>query len=329
MKTINKKIFTSVLIICAAVIFCGKINAQSINILEEKLSRMSSSLSIEEIKLDSLKHIFKQQTEKINIEKSREVIDKHLVTELMSASLTIDERITEQSAIVNTLKNEIEQTKNLLSNKFESAVDSLSIKLTTAPESVQKIIEQEILNYNQKLVLLSPIVSNLAFNPTEILKLDPKKVSDPTERTIINEYLSSALSEVNNQLAVVSDQLNEINRTAELQQRAEEFIEDVKMDNNISNIRSSRSDDRVYSASFGGRDELSVNINKLVPQALVYSSILMQLNNLSIDGNETKRWTYDSLQTNLSIDSYINLLHDVKNGLTGYKKILESKLNFK
>ena len=170
---------------------------------------------------------------------------------------------------------------------------------------------------------------NLAFNPIEILKLDPKKVSDPTERTIINEYLSSALSEVNNQLAVVSDQLNEINRTAELQQRAEEFIEDVQMDNNISNIRSSRSDDRVYSASFGGRDELSVNINKLVPQALVYSSILMQLNNLAIDGNETKRWTYDSLQTNLSIDSYINLLQDVKNGLTGYKKILESKLNFK
>ena len=148
MKTINKKIFTLVLFICAAVLFCGKISGQSINILEEKLSRLSNSLSIEELKLDSLKHIFKQQTEKINIEKSREVIDKHLVTELMSATLTIDERITEQSAKANTLKNEIEQTKNLLSNKYRSAVDSLSIKLTTVPETEQKTIDQEILNYN-------------------------------------------------------------------------------------------------------------------------------------------------------------------------------------
>jgi hypothetical protein len=304
----------------------NRILPQNINELETKFRRLNLLLDREKLKTDSLKSLFNEQTLKIDIEKNKNAIDEDLIAEIMSSSLEIDEAINRSSKKADRLTKEIEQMKPILSSGYKSIIDSLEDKLISSSDEEKNLVENEILFYREELIYLSPISNNLSYDPKEILNIDVNKIYDDSEKKIYILYLQNALTEAADQLDGVVNKLEEINRTALLQEKAEEFIEDIQMGNDISKISPSRGGNRALSLTGVSKDYTN-EMNTLTSQALVYSSILTQLNPLFIDGAETRKWTYDSLRTNLSIDSYVKLLNDVKTGLSEYKKILENKLH--
>ncbi len=175
-------------------------------------------------------------------------------------------------------------------------------------------------------MLVAPQVPLLSFNPEKIVQIDLSKLKDVKEKSIYNDYLKNALTEVDSVLNKVKSLSNDFNQIVRLQKKSQKFLEETEFNNNIqvqkySPEHSSNGD--ITSGLSGPYDKTNI--------ASVANSYTLIMNQLNIYGkNDFKNvfnYTEELKKDGLNIEEYNNLLKEVKNRLQEYKLVIVNKID--
>lgn len=307
--------------------------AQSISYLENKLKELNQQYSRESAALDSLKLVLDNRAKQIDDEKKKSDYDESSVKKLMSASITLSNKIDEQQKKVNATENEIEKAKYKLDKKYTAVIDSLSeLEKSGKYEGSEDELKARILRLTEKKILTAPKVYSLSFNPEKILSLDPASTKTPEEKKIYLEYLNEALGEVNARLKQVKNLHEEIGGIITLQKKTKRFLEEVEFGSNIDKTaisfrnRATATASSPLSGAYEGKTSVD-GAGGIVPQIQTYIYILKQLDfDVPKDIKTTGEFAFDDTKKNISFQEYLKLLGEVEKRLTDYQIVLTNKI---
>ena len=303
------------------------INAQSIESLETKLLQLQNNYKAQTASLDSLKNILNKSAKQIDSEKRKTNVDENKIKSLMAASVTISNQIDKKQNTIDKTGNELETIKKSLDKKYTSLIDSLArLENSKNFKGSNEELRTQILKLTEKKVLVAPSIFSLSFNPEKIIEIDPSKAKNNEEKKIYKEYLSGALSEVDNQLQKITKLNKEVKQIKTLQEKTEKFLEQAEFSSDITSRSvtvTENKDSRDVAPTLGTEEHLYSQ-----PQIQSFSLLLKQLNiNREVPAEENGSYSLDSLRTNLSIDEYQELLNEIIDKLSDYKLILSHKLD--
>ena len=328
LKRLNRLMRFAVLsILFLVLIDFDSINAQSTSTLESRFITLKNSFAIESRSLDSLKQILNERAKEIDIAKKKKDADESGIKKVMAGTVTISNKIDEHQEKTDKLKKELEDVKRLLSNKYTAEIDSLSIleKLNKYEGNKSKL-KSQILALTEKKILVAPKINLLSFNPEKMLEVNLDDAKSDEEKKIYSEYLSGALTEVNNQLEQVKKLNDEVKQIITLQQKAKKFLEEAEFDSDMGAANlATRSRQNIRST------EAAVATDKFTTQILQAESFLFLLKQLDLkQTRELKtriQFPMDSLKKELTMKEYQKLLKEVERRLIDYRLILIHKIN--
>ena len=301
------------------------INAQSVGELEKKYERLNNQYLKENTILDSLKNIFLARTNEIDSEKKKANPDKDKIVDLMSGSITLSNNIDEQNKKLNFLAKDIDKVKRQLHKYYTSIIDSLELKKKNDTEN-EDSIDNEILNYTEKKLLVAPPIPLLSFNPEKILGIDIGKTKNPTEKALYKEYLDNALKEINKLWENTNELSSEIDQIVLLQRKTEKFLEEAELERGVIHQRRNAALTNEAGLDFSGGPEVRESI---APGYQVESYRLI-LNQLDFDKSVSTNldWKITTENTRLDLREYQKLLKEVKKRLQELKLVLVNKTSF-
>ncbi len=302
--------------------------------LEKKYNDLQNSFTNEKMVLDSLKEKYNRRVKEINLEKDKTKPDNHEITSLMANSVNLSNNIDEQQKKIDKIGKSITSVKIKLNEKYTGIIDSL--KNIQAEEKVDnEKIENLILFYATKRLEVTPEIYRLSFNPYKILELDLNRSNDSAYKKVYSEYLTGAMNEVNNVLANISEESNEINQVVELQRKASRFVEETELESGITSSKLSQAEEKSTSTETGTDPGIgtsngfyddgkrSSNLNSNIK---VYEQLLNQLNTIkTLSVRQMPDETIQTLEKNIDLSTYGKLLKEVKKRLVEYKRLLEQK----
>ncbi|MFZ0455202.1 MAG: hypothetical protein WCE54_22355 [Ignavibacteriaceae bacterium] len=329
-------LFVSVLILLPA----GKAEAQSFPLqkdltrLENTYNDLQSSYEKEKSVLDSLQARFKKRVGEINYEKDRTNPDNEKITSLMSNSVNLSNNIDAQQKKIDKIGKSVTSVKIQLNEKYTGIIDSLKNIRIKGKENQEKI-DNLILFYATKRLEVTPEIYSLSFNPYKILELDLQKSKDSAYKRIYSEYLTGAVNEVNNILANISKESNEINQVVELQKKASRFVEETELESGITSGKLSQTDEKNPAAETGTEtstgfynnfDGARAKNNSLTDNIKIYEELLNQLNTIkSLSVRQMPDVSIQAIGEEIDLNSYDKLLNEVKKRLIEYKRLLMQK----
>lgn len=309
------------------------LNAQTLNELENNFVNLTNSYNFEASKLDSLQKVLEYRAKQIDNEKQKNNKDK--VINLMANSVTLSNKVESQQKKVQNITKDIESVKKRLYGKYSVIIDSLKTSQADGSfKGSKKDIDDRILDYTERRLLVSPKINSLSFNPSKLLEININSIKDPSEKNIYREYLSSALSEINNQISSVDKSYDEVRQIIYLQKKAGRFLEEAEFENELGHLHRSNSTANnagESSINYGGPRSSNDGIgivgeakNSLSVQIASYSFLLNQL-----DYGKTSRWNNSSQNNkkNLSLKEYQAMLKELKGRLVDYKSVLLNKMD--
>jgi len=292
------------------------------------------SLQSEKSILDSLKNILEKKAFEIDHEKEKNQPDNDRIIQLMASTVTISNKIEINQRKVEQIENKIQVLERILRRSLDKKYSIIIDSLTTAgattddPEKKQEI-KRKILYYTEKKLEVAPKIPLLSLQPDKILAIDLLSVTDPLEKEIYYDYLINALAEVDNQLIAVKSSYSELEEILYIQDKANKFLEEIEFDRIPQTIIHQSQNKNESTFGDGIRDSYDWSRNQLalIPQIEAYINIFQQLNLSQLSEVENK-WSspIDSLQNNLSLNDYKNLLLDVEKRLKEYRLILSHKV---
>jgi hypothetical protein len=262
----------------------------------------------------------------------------------MAETIVIASQVEEQQKSIEQLKGNINLLKQMLYKQYSVMLDSLiSLEKSITDKEIKNKLKIKIFDYTQKKLYLSPDVPLLSFNPEKILDIDLDTITDSLEKVIYQEYVQSALNEVEGHLAKITRLRTEINGIIILQKKTESFLNELDNEVDI---------DKYYTTNYGKKEGVRSDVtkpdgwdydenNKSIKDYMASNVMLLQsysalLNNLIIqrsnilykkhDLAESWQGLTDSTKTYLNIYSYQELLKEVEKGLSEYMMILVNKL---
>jgi len=304
------------------------INAQSLDSLEKKFELLNDRFDKESLIVDSLNSVFSKQAEQIDSEKKKNNPDKTLITDLMAASVTVSNKLAECSNKVKQLEKDLDKAKEQLHNSYIAKIDSLERLKKTGKEDKDKL-NDEIVLFTEKKLLVAPRILSLSFNPNKIIGIDLTRIRDPKEKTLYKEYLDNALDEVYSLLDNVGRQSSEADQIAALQTKTKRFLEEAEME---SKVLLQRHEDNNVPPPPEPTSEFSnnpgnVNSRDLANQVQTYQLILRQLDIEQLSkSNIDWETSIDEMNNNFSLKDYQKLLNEVKKRLQEFKLVLANKI---
>ena len=303
------------------------------NDLENKLGSLQKEWIEVKSELDSLRVIYKNQTEIIDKEKKRSKPDKDKIAKLMSRALAVSDQLDSKNEQLSKLENNLNVIKEELDHKYSRQIDSLQSALNSKKFTGDKEnIESQILKLSEKRLLVSPTVKKLSFDPQRILQIQPEQYSDSLESAIYSDYLNNALKEIDTHLIEVKNTRKDFKEIITLQEKTGAFLEDVAEDQYDGIFLAAENQAQLnnqtsllgptYGGEFSSRDK-----GIIYGQFQSYLAILHQLNlNDQIQQQSSWKSPIDSSAVTLTMKDYLQLLKDVEKELRSYKKIIQNKL---
>ena len=306
--------------------FIGFINAQSMDKLEKKFEQLNNQYNNESLVVDSLNSVFSKKAAEIDSEKKKSNPDKTLITGLMASSVIISNDIEEHNNKLKKLEVDLDKIKDQLNRIYLSRIDSLEVLKKSGKENEDKL-NDEILLFTGKRLLVAPRILSLSFNPDKVLRIDLNKTTNPGEKVLYKEYLNNALVEVGALLDKVNRQSSEAEQIANLQAKTEKFLEEAELENKVlfqkqSSVTSSSDVSSPGSEiGFGAKDRDFSN------QVQTYRLILRQLDIEQISKTDINSGiSFNEINKNLSLKDYLKLLKEVKKRLQEFKLVLANKI---
>ena len=327
---INKKF---VLIFFCINFFITISNAQSVTSIESKYESINKQYLLESAVLDSLKNVMNARAKAIDTEKQKPDVDENLVKKLMASSVILSDKIDQQQLKVNSMESELEKLKYSLSEKYTSMIDSLTdLENSNKFAGNREDLKAQIITLTEKKILYAPRIYSLSFSPEKILSLNPAKAKTADEKEIYNEYLNSALSEVESRLSQVQDVYSEVKQTLALQKKTNKFLEEVEFgsDMNVHALSLNRSSANQTNSYSGDNNKTRTSIENssanYLSQVQIYISMLEQLD-INLPKNLKIQIGYPSdSDKKLSLQKYSELLEKVEDGLKDYISVLKNKI---
>lgn len=322
----KKLICISFFILCFSIF----VKAQNIAGVEANLSSLKNNLMRNSARLDSLKAVLDIRAKRINDEKKKPDPDKSLIVSLMSGSANLANEIESTQNTIALLEKNIEYAKEELNKIYSSKIDSLSaLEKSGAYKGNKEELKSLILFYTEKKLLVTPKIALLSFHPDKILGIDLKKTSSPEERKLYEEYIKSALSEVNDRLNNLSESLDETARIISLEKKTNKFLEETEFDYDITPRSTTRQLQPANANQYGSviTEDASKVRASYEQNASEYGMLLSQLNFKPVDPKI--KWIDPGKGKNSigNLSEYNELLKEVKKRLQEYKLILTHKLN--
>ncbi|MDI6802831.1 MAG: hypothetical protein QME58_03165 [Bacteroidota bacterium] len=314
------------LLLFISIIALQNIDAQNLNDVEKGFESLKSNLVKENFILDSLNQSLEERAELINEEKGKSKPDQDKIYKLMAGSVTISNSIELQQKIISQLEKTLEETSQKLDYNYTVLIDSLkALKQTTLKMSDVRDIDRQILSNIEKRLLITPRINQLSFIPEKILAINLTKTKDTVQRNIYAEYLTSALNEVNTLLSQVNETSSEITQIIALHTKANKFLDEVEFENRIKPVGTSSTMSASTEASIRFSDEKGSEFSS---QLQSYVSLNDQLNfrqspYIHTTGEKSLKFSNDRV----SLKDYLELLKELKKGLSDYRSILSEKLN--
>ena len=301
--------------------------------LEKKYNGLQISFLNEKLLLDSLHEVFNKRLREINNEKEKKSPDNEKITSLMANSVNLSNNIDEQQKKIESIGKAITTIKMNLNLRYTGIIDSLKNIQVKEKENKEKI-DNLILFYATKRLEVTPEIYRLSFNPYKILELDLNKSKDSAYNKIYSEYINGAIREVDNILANISEESDEINQVVELQRKASRFVEETEMESGITSGKLAQTEEKSPASaslesgtepdiSFTGDRAKNANLNSNIK---VYEELLNQLNTIkSLSVRQAPDESIQTLYKEIDLNSYGELLKEVIKRLNEYKKLLMQK----
>lgn len=313
------------LLLLISILSLQNINAQTLNDVEKKYETLKSNLVKEKLTLDSLNQSLEERAELINEEKRNSKPDQDKIYKLMAGSVTISKSVELQQNKIFQLEKTLEETRQRLNHDYTVLIDSLkAIKQKSSKTADLKDIDSQILTNIEKRLLITPRIKQLSFVPEKILEIDLTKTKDTLQRNIYAEYLTVALNEVNTLLNQVNETSSEITQIITLHAKASKFLDEVEFENRIKPVGTSSIMSATTDASIRYSDEKGSEFSS---QLQSYVSLNNQLNfrqspYIRATGEKFLKFSNDQV----SLKDYLELLKELRKGLSDYRSILSDKL---
>lgn len=308
------------------IIALQNINAQTLNDVEKKHEALKGNLVNEKLILDSLNQSLEERAELINEEKSKPKPDGDKIYKLMAGSVTISKSVELQQNKIFQLEKTLEETRQKLDYHYTVLIDSLKeLKQTARKTADVGDIDSQILTNTEKRLLITLRIKQLSFIPEKILEIDLNKTKDTLQRNIYAEYLTSALNEVNALLSQVNETSREITQIIALHTKASKFLDEVEFESGIKPAGKTSTRSTSTDGSIRYSDEKGSEFNS---QLQSYVSLNNQLNfrqSPYIHTTSEKFLKFSNDQ--VSLKDYLELLKELKKGLSDYRSILSDKLS--
>ncbi len=309
-----------------SVITLQNIYPQTLNDVEKKYETLKNNLVKEKLVLDSLYRSLEERAKLINKEKEKSKPDQDKIYELMAGSVTISNSIEVRQNKILQLEKTLEETSQKLNYHYTIIIDSLKALKQTVPATVDvKDIDEQILTTIEKRLLITPRIKQLSFIPEKILEIDLNKTKDTLQRKIYTEYLTNALNEVNTLINQVDETSREITQIIALQEKASKFLDDVEFESRIKPAGTTSTMSAPTDASIRLSGEKGSEFDA---QLQSYVSLNNQLNfrrSPLIHTTGEKSFKFSTNQ--VSLKDYLELLKELKKGLSDYRSILTDKLS--
>ena len=309
-------------------LFVGFGNAQSLDNLEKKFEQLNNQYDKESFIVDSLNSVFSKKAEQIDSEKKKSNPDKTLITDLMASSVIISNSLEDYNNKAKQIEKDLDSVKEQLNRIYIVKIDSLEALKKSGKEDGDKL-NDEILSFTGKRLLVAPRILSLSFNPDKILRIDLNKTTDPKEKALYKEYLDNAFREINSLLSNVNKQGSEADQIASLQSKTEKFLEEAEFEDKVLFQRqknatsSSGTSTSGYESGFGIVKESADFKN----QVKTYQLILRQLDIEQLSKNDINTGiSFNEKNKNLSLKDYMKLLKEVKKRLQEFKLVLANKI---
>ncbi len=200
---------------------------QSIEQLGRQLSRKEFQRRLLVGQIDSLENLIKQNRP---ITDSLRAVDPNsgkLKRQVAGVFRQSQKKIILQKQL-KELQNELAALHTKMYRRITERMDSLKINLRRVKSAADRQqINRELYKLSIRLMEASPELRKLSYSPLKIKAIDLAAARDSLEQAIMNNYLQGALSEVNQRLQVLAKKKEEIEETAALQSKTEDFLDDI------------------------------------------------------------------------------------------------------
>lgn len=276
--------------------------------LENDYNKNLSKLNLVNKSNDSLNLLLQKKTIQIENEKNKSDKNSNLLNELYSQFSNLAQKVKSKTAEINKIKENIEKNRLAIYNYYSTKLDSLN-----SISNPNSSIERQILNYSQKVLVYSPKIVPLKYEPSKLIELQKQS----KDNNYLADYFIEAANEVDQQLTVIDNMINEVTQIDRTKRRTEEFIQEVDFSNNmivtsnlLKNDNTVRTDniEKNYGTLTTNINSLSIIINQISSAGIINEKNLKNIN-----------------EKNVSLEQYKNYLLEVKKYLIVYKKVLNQK----
>lgn len=286
--------------------------------LENQVIQLNLAIRNEQFVLDSLNRVVEKTAADIANEKSRTNADQNKIVKWMAHAVVVSNHIKESQKRLSVLQSSAEECRQRLEQIYAHTIDSLkSLERLKSFAGDRRVLQNEILFWTEKRVLLSPVVSMLTFDPRKVQEIHLENTSNSMERSVAEDYLRKALLEIDTHLNRVISERKEYEEITDLRKRTAEFVSEVYDQSRITAI--SRAQAGVASSG-----------SPLTPsdyKALQFRSVVGLIQQLNASTPlSSANVIYPESKSGITQEEYIQLLKQAEKQLKTYKDIVQKKL---
>ncbi|MBL7959543.1 hypothetical protein JNL27_04815 [bacterium] len=310
-----KKVF---LVYIVLVFFVPSLYSQSAEELEKQYRSLNPSIREEQAVLDSLNGLMEKTAKDIEREKKNAASDQNKIVKWMAHAVTISNQIKEQEKKAASVQFSAENCRNLLEELYSRIIDSLKQEERTGKyDGDKKVLQNQLLFWTERRVLVSPLVATLTFDPQKVQGISLTGISDPLDKTIIEDYLQRALNEIETHIQLVTAQRIELEEITDLRKRTLDFVNEANEQGHIGSITRSQ-----IVSSGGTENPLDPDYKTFQVKSLV--GLIQQLNTGLMMTQAFQKPI--SSKPGLTQEEYIQLLKQAEKQLKTYREMVQKKL---
>lgn len=291
---------------------------QNLKVDELKFLDFEEKYNLQFSQTDSLKDQLNSFLEELEKVKKNEPENKDKISSMMAHALELSNRIDQKEKKLFILEKQLKNIRRNLYQKYTSRIDSLQ---ELSQNSVQNPMrnESELKELINKRLYVSPLLTELSFDPRLIEKIKLSESQDEKEKKIYKEYLNNALNEVDSNIVNLHEKGENVREVFRLNEKTEDFMDDVAADQ-ISGALVVRGQDLQRTAEdMLFSDPQNMRVNEMASLNKIYNRLSPYIYE-NMDFNEY------SLQDTIYTDDYLKLLEETEKTLRLYREKIKDKL---
>ena len=212
--------YITILLFC----FTGVVFGQRIAGLEEQYQRLNQRHAALMREIDSLSARMQAKVRVVR-QKEQAAADKTKLQTLTAEAFELSRQRQEKKKEAADIAERLAALRQRLYQLYSKKIDSLQAVKKKSGLTPDQDRQLSLLIYRR--LAYAPQLPPLSFDPGKILQIDLSRSKDTLEQSILRDYLQTSLRQVDRQLRILRQKEDEIQTMARLQNKTEEFFDEV------------------------------------------------------------------------------------------------------